>query len=208
MIWGPGGDVSGALAAYHARPNDTPYILGYNEPDMTAANGGCAKTPQQAYNTWGNDMFQFANLGIKLVCPAITSDDTTTGLTGGPSGLTWLADFAKIGNNPSQFKCSAQALHWYGGGGAAKDQANAFISYIQSASGKVNSIFGKTMPLWITEFSPTPTNNAQLMADFLDIVIPWLDSQSYVDRYSPFMADYMVTNGQLNVAGQHFVSDK
>ncbi|TVY75710.1 hypothetical protein LSUE1_G008240 [Lachnellula suecica] len=210
MVWGPGseGDQAGALASYHADPNDTPWVLGYNEPDETGANGGCNASPQAAYNAWGDDMFQFSDLGIKLVCPAITSWDTTNGATGGPSGLTWLRDFASIGNNPSQFRCSAQALHWYGTNGqTAQQQADSFIGYIESASSTVNNIFGTNMLLWITEFSPLPVNDAQLMADFLDIAMPWLDNTNYIDRYSPFMADYMVTNGALNVAGQHFVKD-
>ncbi len=64
------------------------------------------------------------------------------------------------------------------------------------------------MDLWITEFSPEPHAdvNPGLMADFLSIVIPWLDSQDYVARYAPFKAEYLVQNGGLNVAGQAFVN--
>ena len=206
MYWGPGseGDAAGVIAKIN--DGDTPWVLGYNEPDETYANGGCQQTPQEAYNAWGDDMFQFQEMGVQLVCPAITSWNTASGAYGGPSGLTWLAEFASIGNNPSQFRCTAQALHWYGTNGeSAVDQANDFINYIASAASQVNSIFGTTMLIWVTEFSPLPTDDVQLMSDFLDVAIPWLDAQSYIDRYSPFMADYFVTNGALNVAGNTFV---
>jgi hypothetical protein len=207
MYWGPGsmGDASGVNAKISA--GDTPWVLGYNEPDETFANGGCQQTPQQAYNAWGNDMFQFANRGAKLVCPAITSWDTTSGHTGGPAGFTWLRQFASIGNNPSQFRCSAQALHWYGQDGlSGAAQAQLFISYVANAHNVVNSIFGVDMELWITEFSPLPVHNAQVMSDFLAVVIPWLDAQYYVGRYAPFMAEDLVSGTSLNVAGNTFVN--
>ena len=182
-------------------------MLGYNEPDEIPANGGCQATPQQAYDAWGDDMFRFADRGAKLVCPAITSWDTDAGHTGGPAGLTWLRQFASIGDNPSQFRCDAQALHWYGqdglGGG---DQAQLFIQYISHAHDVVNDIFRREMDLWITEFSPLPAHNPQVMSDFLDVAIPWLDAQPYVARYSPFMAEDLVDGDDLNVAGQTFVN--
>ncbi|KAI9746308.1 MAG: hypothetical protein M1818_000019 [Claussenomyces sp. TS43310] len=207
MYWGPGsqGDAAGVTAAINA--GDSPWVLGYNEPDETSANGGCNASPQAAYDAWGDDMFQFVNLGAKLVCPAITSDDTTDGATGGPSGLTWLSDFASIGNNPSQFQCSAQALHWYGvDGDDGATQAQLFISYIESANTRVNDIFGTSMPLWITEFSSLPVHDVDILSDFLAVAIPWLDAQDYVDRYSPFQAEDLVDGSSLTVAGQTFVS--
>jgi hypothetical protein len=90
-------------------------------------------------------MFQFAERGVKLVCPGISSYDTDKSIfTGVASGLTWLRQFASIGNNPGQFRCGAQALHWYGEEGkSGKDQANLFIKYVERAHGVVNDIFRK-----------------------------------------------------------------
>jgi len=188
---------------------DTPYVLGYNEPDETLANGGCNATPRQAYDAWGNNMFAFANKGAKLVCPAITSWDTTSGHTGGPAGFTWLRQFASINNNPSQFRCSAQALHWYGvNGQTGAAQGQLFIDYIANANIVVNDIYGFNMPLWITEFAPLPLHDTQILKDFLHVALPFLDSKDYVDRYSPFMAEDLVTNGALNIAGKTFVAGK
>jgi hypothetical protein len=206
MFWGPGseGNTNGVLAKI--AKGDTPWVLGYNEPDEIYTNGGCQATPQQAYDAWGNDMFKFSDLGAKLVCPAITSWDTTVGHTGGPAGLTWLRDFASINNNPAQFRCGAQALHWYGvDGQSGAAQAQLFISYVAYAHGVVNDIFGTEMDLWITEFAPLPLHDPQTMSDFLAVAIPWLDAQDYVARYSPYWAEDLVSNGGLNIAGQTFV---
>jgi len=64
------------------------------------------------------------------------------------------------------------------------------------------------MDLWITEFAPLPLHDVNVMADFLDVAIPWLDQQGYVSRYSPFMAEDLVSNNNLNRAGEVFVNKK
>ncbi len=207
MYWGPGGkgDANGVLKKINA--GDTPWVLGYNEPDGTTANGGCQTSPLDAYNSWGNDMFPFRNRGVKLVCPAISSWDTDKGFTGGPAGLTWLREFANATNNPSALQCDAQALHWYGEmGKSGTDQAILFIDYVIYAHGQVDDIFRRQMDLWITEFSPLPTNDPQILSDFLRVVIPWLDSQPWVARYAPFKAEYFISGDSLNLAGQTFVA--
>ncbi|KAH8887253.1 hypothetical protein GQ53DRAFT_750069 [Thozetella sp. PMI_491] len=216
MYWGLGaeGDVNGINAKIAA--GDTPYVLGYNEPDMDRGHGGCQATPQQAYDAWGNDMFKFSDRGVKLVCPAISSYNTDVSqFTGYKSGLAWLRSFARdFGTNPlgpTQFRCAAQALHWYGPVTnpvtPAATQAQLFIDYIAYAHTQVDDIFKTTnMDLWITEFAPSPADDVQLMSDFLAIVIPWLDAQSWVARYSPFKAETLVANGALNKAGNTFVN--
>lgn len=208
MWWGR--DSGGDPKAIHAKidKGDTPYVLGYNEPDFTGAHGGSNASPRQAYDSWGNNMFQFSDRGVKLVCPAISSWDTNKGDTGGPSGFTWLRQFASIGNNPNQFRCAAQAIHWYGptNGESAATQAQLFKDYVARAHGVVNDIFRKEMPLWITEFAPEPHNNVQLQADFLKIVVPWLNKQDYVHRYSPFMLEYLVNGNQPSAAGWALVN--
>jgi hypothetical protein len=184
-----------------------PWVMGYNEPDETTNNGGIAKSPREAYDAWGNDMFRFNDAGASLVCPGITSWETTAGhVPNVPAGLTWLREFASIGNNPSQFRCEAQNIHWYGNPDFnAMDQANMFKEYVAHAHATINDIFRKEMPLWITEFAPLPRGNRDLMAQFLTIVVPWLEQQSYVARYSPFMAEDLVDNGARNAAGRAFV---
>lgn len=195
-----------------AESRDTPYILGYNEPDMPRDAGGVEASPRAAYDAWGNDMFKFHDRGAKLVCPAVSSYNTKTGFMGYESGLTWLRAFASIGNNPDQFRCAAQALHWYGADNESIElQAQRFKEYVEYAHREVNDIFRKEMPLWITEFAPGPRTGwdyPNRLAQFLNIVVPWLDRQDYVHRYAPFWAEDMVdlNSRQPNAAGWAFVN--
>jgi hypothetical protein len=48
MCWGPGCPKDGIHNKIGS--GDTPYVLGYNEPDELAKYGGCEKTVQQAYD--------------------------------------------------------------------------------------------------------------------------------------------------------------
>lgn len=53
-----------------------------------------------------------------------------------------------------------------------------------------------------------PLHDVNIMADFLQVVIPWLDRQPWVARYSPFMAEDFVKDGQLTRAGEVFVNTR
>lgn len=63
----------------------------------------------------------------------------------------------------------------------------SYVSTVYTASGN--------RPLWITEFGASGTADEQ--QTFLDTVMPWLDSQSYVERYAYFM----VSDGNLLSSG-------
>ncbi|KAK0382966.1 hypothetical protein NLU13_8882 [Sarocladium strictum] len=207
MCWGAGVDCDVNGINEKLDRGDTPWVLGYNEPDMPRDAGGSLLTPQQAYDAWGNDMFRFQERGAKLVCPGISSYDTDVStLTGFESGLTWLRRWATWTNNPGEFRCDAQALHWYGvEGQSGADQGGLFIQYIDQAHNTVNEIFGREMDIWITEFAPLPIGDVGVLAEFLRTVIPWLNQQAWVARYSPFMAENLVSDGDLNDAGRAFV---
>ena len=183
----------------------TPWVLGYNEPDETKANGGCTMSPQQARAAWAKDMLKFHEKKVKLVCPAVTSFETDKGHTGGPAGLTWLRQF--VGGKPGDLKCEAQALHWYGvQGKSGAEQGQLFIDYMNHAHKSIREIFGRDIEVWVTEFAPLPPENPKVVSDFLKKVLPFLDGQSWVARYSLFKAEHLVSGGKLNEAGQTFVS--
>ncbi|TLD11603.1 hypothetical protein PspLS_11552 [Pyricularia sp. CBS 133598] len=207
MFWGPYNNATPVLDAIDRKRANVRWVMGYNEPDEVTGNGGCQQSPSDAYRHWGGNMFPFADRGVKIVCPAITSFNTNVGHAGYPAGLAWLRQWARLKGNPREFRCSAQALHWYGpagGGVSGRQQAKLFIDYISFAHQEVNAIFGWDMPLWITEFAPLPRGDPRLLADFLAEVVPWMNRQPWIHRYSPFMAESMFTNGVLNAAGGVF----
>jgi hypothetical protein len=79
------------------------HVLGFNEPDGTAATGGAAIAPDLAARTWIKQIEPLAALGVKLGAP---------GTTGSPAGFTWLESFFNFCNggcNPD-----FMPVHWYG----------------------------------------------------------------------------------------------
>ena len=210
MYWGNNGR-GDAGGVHRMIDQGARWVMGYNEPDMLTDHGGSFSSPDDARRTWGNEMFQFSDRGARLICPGISSHNTDHSVHhGGPSGLVWLRRF--INGNPGAFRCDAQALHWYGNEReSTRDQANAFMQYVRDAHNEVNNIFGRDMELWITEFSSEPKSDVNRFAEFLDIVMPFLDREGYVGRYAPFWAETMAETQapyRLNRAGEVFVNKR
>ena len=186
MLWGMASSftnswIANANAAIKA---GSTHLLAFNEPDYSGQSNLSPSDAAAGYKTY---MQPFAGRA-KLGSPAITNG-------GAPMGMTWLSSFLS--------ECSSQsltvdfiALHWYNGG-----SADDFQTYVKSAHQTTN------LPVWITEFQ-APGDTAQQTA-FLEQVLPWLDSQSYVERYSYFMASegILLTSGStLSALGQAYAS--
>jgi hypothetical protein len=60
--------------------------------------------------------------------------------------------------------------------------------------------------VWITEFGASGSDDQ--VNTFLETVMPWLDSQSFVERYSYFMASEgkLISGGSLSTYGKTFAS--
>ena len=101
-------------------------------------------------------------------------------------------------------------MHWYGWqGGSAQEQATAFQQYVEAFATQVSAAGGPGK-FWITEFAALPIDDAQMNADFLAIVLPWLDNEAgMVERYSFFMASDgdLLSGGSLSASGQAYTSD-
>jgi len=143
------------------------YLLGLNEPDLSSQSN---ISPAAAAASWKTYMQPFAGQA-KLVSPAVTNG-------GGEMGLQWTKEF--LGNCTG---CTVDviAIHWY------SNSASDFQSHVTQA----NTMFGK--PVWVTEFGLTGATDAQV-ASFLTTQLPWLDAQSFVQRYAYFgdFAGYLI----------------
>lgn len=84
------------------------------------------------------------------------------------------------------------ALHYYADCAPANggDAAALFKSSMQAAYSYFN------LPLWLTEFQCYGTEAQQIA--FMGSVLPWLDAQSYVQRYAYFG---VFPNFLVNAAG-------
>ncbi|MGN6366669.1 MAG: glycosyl hydrolase [Phycisphaerae bacterium] len=174
MIWGAGQSSDGTIN--YALSVTSDYLLGFNEPERTdQAN----LTLSQAEGIWDR---MYANTvaynsahgtSIKLVSPAVS--DTS-------AGETYLQNFMAVEGS----KVDAVAFHWYDDDTTNGAQAAADFEY------KVqwyHNTFGK--PVFITEFADHDwggtLGNANMLAanqQMLSIVLPWLQSQSYVLGYN------------------------
>ena len=111
-------------------------------------------------------------------------------------GLTYMQNFlgaCKAKGCTIDFVC----IHWYNGG-----TADDFKTYVQNAYTQSGNL-----PVWITEFQ-APGDTAAQNA-FLQEVIPWLDSQSFVEKYAYFMASdgiLLSAGSTLSTLGETFAS--
>ena len=86
-------------------------------------------------------------------------------------------------------------IHWYG-----TDSAD-FKDHTQKAMDAA-VVNGVRKPVWVTEFQSQGEDQAQFLAE----VLPWLDGQGQVERYSYFMAtDKSLTSGNaVSAVGQKY----
>ena len=150
------------------------YVLGFNEPERSdQAN----MTVSQAISAWTQISNTFAGATTRLVSPAV--EDSST-------GQQWLASFmsqAKAAN----LKVDAVAFHWYDIS-TPTDPAGAASQFLSRVDSYHNS-YG--LPVFITEFAIHDWSGSYPVSQmidanrqFLNIVIPGLESRSYVAGYS------------------------
>jgi hypothetical protein len=186
MLWGLGSHTNSWTAAANAAiAAGSTAILTFNEPDLSSQSNLDYETAAQGFMDY---VQQFAGK-VKLGAPAVTNG-------GAPMGLTYMQNFlgaCKTKGCQIDFVC----IHWYNGG-----TADDFKTYVQNAYTQSGNL-----PVWITEFQ-APGDTAEQTA-FLQEVIPWLDSQSFVEKYAYFMASdgiLLSAGSTLSTLGETFAS--
>ncbi|MBX3425499.1 MAG: hypothetical protein KF688_07465 [Pirellulales bacterium] len=174
MIWGGTPSQATLNNIKNANPE---YVLGFNEPERPdQAN----MTVAQAIASWTTISNGLAGSGIKLVSPAVAD----TG--GADGGQAWLASFMTQAN-AAGLQVDAVAFHWYGVSNP-NNPAGAASSFLSRVDSYFNS-YGK--PVFITEFAIhdwggayTDEEITEANRQFLDIVIPGLESRNHVAGYA------------------------
>ncbi|RHZ57929.1 glycoside hydrolase family 128 protein [Aspergillus thermomutatus] len=191
MLWGSkmfGGWLS---AIETALGSGSSYILGFNEPDNSAQ---AAMTPSDAATAYKKYITPYSGKA-KLVSPGVTN-------SGSPGqGLDWMNTFLQ---SCTDCGISALAVHWYG---ASADEFKTFVNQATSFASEKG-----LESVWITEFALNSDissgSSSSESAQFLNEVLPWLDSQSMVGRYAYFMCadNYLLSGSGLTSAGQVYAS--
>ena len=174
MIWGSG--QSSDTTINYALSVTSTYLLGFNEPERTdQANLTVAAATSIWDRVYADKVAYNSAHGttIKLISPAVSD-------TG--AGEAWLSSFMATEGS----KVDAVAFHWYDDDTTNGAQAAAdFESKVQYYHNTYNK------PVFITEFADhdwggTLGTAAMIAANtqMINIVTPWLESQSYVAGYS------------------------
>lgn len=186
MLWGAKDFGGWAGTIQTVLSSGSNYILGFNEPDMT---NQASMSPTDAANYYKTYITPYSGQA-KLISPAVTSS-MTPGM-----GLSWFQSFM---GQCSGCNITGLAVHWYGNSG------DEMISFMQQAISTAQSY---NLPeVWVTEFALlndiNGSGNPAATAAFLNQVMPWMDSQSMISRYSYFMCaqNYLLSGNTLNAAG-------
>lgn len=154
-------------------------LLVLNEPEREDQSN---TTVQQALDIWPTVQSTLPNHKLVSPSPSDTAD-----------GVAWLDSFMNTvdsrnanANPNDDLRVDAVAFHWYGASSPnAVGAANNFLNRVDWYHTRYNR------PVWITEFAMhdweqnDPTEAMiQANADFLEIVIPALESRDYVERYA------------------------
>ncbi|KAI9745337.1 MAG: hypothetical protein M1818_001617 [Claussenomyces sp. TS43310] len=158
MLWGTQDDHT---AQWFANANasiaaGSTHLLAFNEPDLASQSN---LLPQDAVDAYMKYMQPYAGI-VKLGGPAISA-----------AGVDWLTQFTNL---CSECTIDFQPVHWY-------DSATNypyFTSYLQ----QVYDILPSDRHIWLTEFEGSGSQDEQIT--FLETVMPWMDSQDFIDRYS------------------------
>ena len=168
------------------------YLLGFNEPDLPGSDCQMdAGTAAQKFQQYMTPYAGQASLGT----PAVTSSAADG------QGLSWMSSFLSACGSCN---IGFVAIHWYGcpiGTCSVDDDVSAFQSHVGDA---IKVAGGK--PLWITEFQRLGDAGGQVQ--FLQKVLPWLDSQSGVAKYAYFFSSegYLTSGNGLSSIGQAYVA--
>lgn len=191
MLWGAKFFTGWISAIETALSSGSNYIMGFNEPDNAAQAN---MSPSDAANYYQQYITTYQG-NAKLISPAVTSS-TTAG-----QGLDWLNQFM---SSCSSCGITGLAVHWYG------NTADEFKTFVQQAIQAADD--HGLSEVWVTEFAlATDTNGVvdqNAASEFVNEVVPWLDSQEKVSRYSYFMSaeNFLITNGALSPVGQAYTT--
>lgn len=121
----------------------------------------------------------------------------------------WMCEYFDEVKKDNNKRIDYVNLHWYdwagytsGANSSAQAIGDRFLAYIDNAHDETG------LPIWITEFNANPNRNATTQKDFLNYVLPKLESRSHVERYAYFICSnncqFLDANGNLTDVGKAY----
>jgi hypothetical protein len=178
MVWGHPNELTDANLASKIRVGPgTKYLLGYNEPNFTAQSN---LTPAQAAAGWPFVEKAADQLGLQIVSPALN-------FCGGGCNQTdpfvWMDQFLAACTN---CRIDFVAFHSY-----ACDSNWFLNTYMKQAVDKYYTHGNPPRKIWLTELAcadaaPAGGWSTAQIQSYMNAIIPWLESQPAIFRYSWF----------------------
>ena len=172
----------------YARANlRTDALLAFNEPDN--CDGQACMSVARAVTAYKAYLQPYAG-SLSLGAPAVTNGH------GSGIGLDWLQQFMTACTG-----CTIDfiPLHFYG----SYADPGQMTNYITQAHNMFPNV-----PIWVTEYGTTSGSQDQILT-WMKSIVPWLDSQSYIQRHAYFMdavSDTWLLNSDktFNNLGKYF----
>ena len=170
------------------RPEPVEWVFCYNEPERSDQDNLSVADAITRCTQISNGL---AGSGAKLVTPGVSDDG---------AGQAWMNSFHTSAVNAG-LDFDAVAFHWYGVSNPYDPvgAANNFISRVNS----YHDLWNK--PVFISEFAIHDWSGSTYPVEdmiegnrqFLDIVVPWMESTSYVEGYAmyPWFSDAPLFSG-------------
>lgn len=155
------------------------HFLSFGEPETP--NDLLHMEPQEAVDLFMKKMQPYAD-DVTLGAPSVTQPDRD---------LAWLSQFLDLCEAAG---CSIGfvCIHWISS--ASEDHIQGFKDVVTKAIG-----IAKGKPVWVDNFQATGSNAEQ--QNFLNGVLPWLESNSNVERYAYVSPARSTGTGFLNDDG-------
>lgn len=189
MTWGKG-SCTDANAKYLVERNDIDHLLSFNEPDNAGqSNIPVVDTAVQRYKI-------MMKTGLRLGSPVTTQDQAS-------GAGRWLSNFMDMAQT-QKARVDYIAVHWYDWGNetnngttdslTAEKVFNRFVAYIQ----KVHTAY-PDLPIWVTEYNANVNRTSQVVHKyFMRLSSEWMNTISYVERYSYFFPAPVPANNPDN----------
>lgn len=174
MLWGlPSGPDPAWTAAVQTA--GTKNILGFNEPDLNYAESSRI-IPSDAAAGYKTYIEPFAGQ-VKVGMPNVLWNNVGSTSGGNYNTRQWTQYFL---GNCTGCHFDYAAIHYYQDCNPASGQSGA-----DWFKGNVTDAYNTLkLPIWVSEFQCYGSEAEQV--GFMQKVLPWLDAQSYVQRYSYF----------------------
>lgn len=158
-------------------------IARFNEPDIPSQAN---MSPQQAAEKYRQYMMPYAGK-VQLGAPAVTNSGTPG------QGLDWLRQFLQACHD-----CTIDfvPMHWY--------DVTGNVDYFKKHMNDARGVAGGRK-LWLTEFG-VPSADQGRQVNFLRAVLPWMDAQPWIERYSYYgvFEGLLLQGGSVSAAGSAY----